>query len=264
MTRMTRTEKSPAPRGHRRQRQGTRATTPWHWRIGVGASAFLLIWAVTGLLLNHAGHLGLDRVTVPGKYIPGHHAGAPEKMLHFAAGDGWVTWIGGALYVDDRRVAETPGTPLGAGMADGAVAVTGEDWIVLLAIDGTPIERLGPEALPGRVRAVGRTEDGDMAVVTEDGVFRPIAGFLGWEPVEDAVTQAGAAPPGAVPAGTVIAALAAYRGEGLALDRVLLELHTGRLFGRFGPYVMDAAALALIVVALTGLWAAARRRNGRD
>ncbi len=37
-------------------------------------------------------------------------------------------------------------------------------------------------------------------------------------------------------------------------DRVLLDLHTGRFFGSAGPYVMDAAAILLLVVASSGVY----------
>ncbi len=55
-------------------------------------------------------------------------------------------------------------------------------------------------------------------------------------------------------------------GGGLPLERVVLDLHSGRLFGWLGPYVMDAAALGLLIVAITGLLLAARppRPPGTD
>lgn len=50
---------------------------------------------------------------------------------------------------------------------------------------------------------------------------------------------------------------------GLTADRVLLDLHTGKFFGQWGPYVMDAAALAFLFLTGTGfyLW---WRRHGEQ
>ena len=45
-----------------------------------------------------------------------------------------------------------------------------------------------------------------------------------------------------------------YRGQGLTLERVLLDLHSGRLFGTFGVYIVDAAALLFLILAFTGVW----------
>ena len=45
----------------------------------------------------------------------------------------------------------------------------------------------------------------------------------------------------------------------LTFERVLLDLHSGRIFGRAGPLVMDAAAVLFIALALTGFWMWLRR-----
>jgi len=55
--------------------------------------------------------------------------------------------------------------------------------------------------------------------------------------------------------------LAAFRGNGLKLERVILDLHSGRIFGRYGVYLMDFAAIALLWLSLSGLWVWSSRRN---
>ena len=46
----------------------------------------------------------------------------------------------------------------------------------------------------------------------------------------------------------------AFRGKGLTMERVVLDLHSGRFFGAYGIYFMDAAALALLWLSFSGLW----------
>ena len=46
----------------------------------------------------------------------------------------------------------------------------------------------------------------------------------------------------------------AFRGKGLNMERVVLDLHSGRFFGSYGIYVMDAAALALLWLSFSGIW----------
>ena len=55
--------------------------------------------------------------------------------------------------------------------------------------------------------------------------------------------------------------LTAYRGKGLKLERVILDLHSGRIFGEYGVYLMDAAAIALLWLSLSGLWVWNSRRR---
>lgn len=54
------------------------------------------------------------------------------------------------------------------------------------------------------------------------------------------------------------AALRAFRGEGIPLYRVLLDLHSGRLFGTLGVWIVDAAAVAMLFLTMTGVWYALR------
>ena len=52
----------------------------------------------------------------------------------------------------------------------------------------------------------------------------------------------------------------------LPLERIVLDLHSGRFFGSNGPLVMDTVALLLIILSLSGVWIyirSVRRRQKR-
>ncbi len=51
-----------------------------------------------------------------------------------------------------------------------------------------------------------------------------------------------------------------WRGTGLPLERVLLDLHSGRILGEAGVWLVDAAALLFLLLAASGLWLWGRRR----
>ena len=55
-----------------------------------------------------------------------------------------------------------------------------------------------------------------------------------------------------------------YRGSGVSYERVLLDLHSGRLFGRGGEFVVDAAALCLLSLALTGSYMFFKFKRGNQ
>lgn len=52
---------------------------------------------------------------------------------------------------------------------------------------------------------------------------------------------------------------AEYSNEILTVDKVILDIHTGRFFGEFGSIVMDAAAIAFLILSGTGIYMWYRR-----
>ncbi len=65
--------------------------------------------------------------------------------------------------------------------------------------------------------------------------------------------------PAALPGDVAQAVLAHSRAHTLTLERVLLDLHSGRIASRFGVWFMDGIALVLISLVISGLWIWLRR-----
>ena len=45
-----------------------------------------------------------------------------------------------------------------------------------------------------------------------------------------------------------------YRGKGLTIERVLLDMHSGRIVGSWGILFMDFVAILFLVISFTGVW----------
>ena len=65
--------------------------------------------------------------------------------------------------------------------------------------------------------------------------------------------------PSALPADLGRALAQAQQPTGPSAERLLLDLHSGRFLGPLGPWLMDAAALGLLLLAATGLWTVLQR-----
>ncbi len=48
--------------------------------------------------------------------------------------------------------------------------------------------------------------------------------------------------------------IAAIIVEPVLGNAVVLDLHSGRLFGRYGPFLTDAAAFILLALSISGAW----------
>lgn len=232
----------------------------WHRYIGLAAAAFVIVLSVTGLLLNHTGALGLDsiRVTSPA-VLDWYGVRAPDKLLAYRAGAFTVIEAGERIYLAQGQLPDARGPLHGAVEQNGLVVIALADQLWLLTPDGELVERLDTAAgVPPDILAVGQTGDGALAVRTAHGSFRTDADLLTWTATgSDGIAWATSVAPAAEQVNSVNRA---WRGEGLPLERVVLDLHSGRILGNAGVYLMDGAALLFLVLAASGVWLWLKRR----
>lgn len=242
----------------RRRRWAVTART-WHRRVGLVIAALVAVLAITGVLLNHGDRLDLDRINIVTGWVVDWYGLTPvDDPVHFRVGDHWVSWIDGAVYANGSRVGEARGTARGVVEFDSLVAMATSETVVVFNGDGELVERLRAAFLPGAITRVGSAASRDQIVIrTPEGQFASDSDLLTWVPFEREVTWS---EPDTPDADVLEGQLAAYRGQGLPLSRVLLDLHSGRLFGSVGAAVMDAAAILLLLLVVTGFvnWAGFR------
>jgi hypothetical protein len=244
------------------RRRSLRSLYVWHRWIGI-ACALLVLWlAVTGILLNHSTRLGLDRAYVHAPWLLRMYGISPQPpATGIPLAGHWIAQAGDQLFLDAKPVTGLQGRLVGAVTLSGAILVMSSGHAVMLTADGELIESFGPEALPGPIQAV--TQSGSRVLVrTTDGVYAGDETLLGFEPYAGhwpgAASDAQPLPPG-----IARAIVAAGGGIKLSGERVLTDLHSGRLLGRYGPWLMDLASIGFIVLALTGLWLWWRYRRTR-
>lgn len=237
----------------------------WHRRIGLVAAIFVVVFVITGVMLNHTEKLGLADTRMRSVVLLDWYGiQAPTQAQSYQAGSHWVSELGERIYVDGKAVATEHSGLLGAVMLEDVLVVALEGHVLLLDETGALLEVLGgAEGVPSGMSAIG-TQEGTLVVRGGHGDYRADKDLLDWEKAGATATAAWAQ--AATTPDTLYAGMAAaYRGEGLTLERVLLDMHSGRIFGRYGPWMMDAVALALLVLVLSGIWVfshASQRRNG--
>lgn len=239
------------------------ALVTWHRRMGLTAAVFVLVLAVTGLTLNHTDDLGLhERHLAAGWLLNWYGIEAPQDADSYVLSYGVVTRLGDRLYLDTRLVEQDVGTIAGAVTSEDLVIVAVDGDLLLLTADGERVERLGREdGLPQGVDGLGFDPANRVLLRSSDGLYRADPALLSWDRVGDDPDPIRWARPGATDEAMLAALRADYLASILTLERVLLDLHSGRIFGRFGPWLMDLAAVLLLVLAVTGICVWSLRRD---
>ena len=232
----------------------------WHRYMGLAASLFVILLTVTGLALNHTDELGLDSSSVQSDtLLDWYGIHAPDIDRSFRAGTHHVTEVGDSVYWDTVKI---PGlrTPLIGVVEYTSLVIIGvEDRLLLFTLNGELVEQLDSAAgVPSGIQAIGLTADGNLAIRTLQGYYRVNADFLDWHKTGNlAATWAQSEEPSPQ---LEQALKASWRGTGLSLERVLLDLHSGRILGSRGVYLVDAAAVLFLVLAASGVWLWGKRR----
>lgn len=225
----------------------------WHRRIGVVVALLVLLLASTGIALSHAVELRLNERMFDASWLLALYRiepVSPPRAMHSAAG--WLIWIDNHLYLDGKPVVDDLAMPLGAAGNGDVIAIANNDTVLLLTLNGQLLERLDRSSLPGPIDAIGNDGQGAIAVRSEGRVLSS-ADLLQWQPAGTGTIRWAGVDAVAPPA-TLAKALAAFRGGGVSASRVIADLHSGRFLGRIGPWLMDASAIAMILLAGSGLW----------
>ena len=233
----------------------------WHARIGFVAVIFFLFLAVTGFVLNHTKDLRLDAQYVHSAWLARWYGIAPERPREaFHSGRNDLVAANGRWLLNGRLSGEQYPQPLGLVELSDMVVVASSAALYVYRKDGALIERLDRSALPGApVQAIG-TGERHVVLRTASGTFES-ADALSWRPApRDGVAWS-------APAELSAAERERYADllePGVSVQQLLLDLHSGRFAGRYGPLVVDILAVLLAVLSVSGAWLFLKPRHRRE
>jgi uncharacterized iron-regulated membrane protein len=232
----------------------------WHRYMGLAAALFVIILTVTGLALNHTEELGLDSTSIQSDALLGWYGiHAPEIRTSYRAGAHRVTEVGESVYWDAVKIPGIAAPLIGVVEYSDLIIIGVAGQLLLFTPQGELLELLGSAAgVPAGMQAIGLTADGNLAISAAHGYYQTDANFIEWHEADnlDAAWARSEAPSLQLEQSIQ----ASWRGSGLPMERVMLDLHSGRILGNWGVYLVDAAAILFLVLAISGVWLWGKRR----
>lgn len=230
----------------------------WHRYFGLTAAVLVLLLAFTGVVIQHAPEMGLDRQHVANRLLLRGYGITPDPVVSYQTERHWISHAGDTLYIDNQPVEGHHANLRGAVDAGVLIAVISGDSVLLLSREGELVEQLEPgSGLPEAVLGIARAQEG-VVLRGLSRYWRPDEDWLQWQP------HTGPHPRWVEPREAPAELTASIQRHNLAneisWERLLLDLHSGRLFGEFGIYLMDLAAIAMVWLAGSGIWLWLQRR----
>lgn len=219
-----------------------------HRVLGIAGALFFLVVAVTGVMLVHVEDLGLGKRYVSSPDLLDHYRiSPPVPTAGFDVGDHHVISISGAIYLDELFLAvSVPAT--GAVGYKSHVYISAGTSLRVHTPKGELVEILPS---PSAIQALGVSERGLVA--------RTLSGLIDLgtgEQLLPGIGEYGAidwSQPAELPPALAHRVRESHRGRMLSFERVILDLHSGRIFGRWGSWFFDLLAVSLLVLSITGI-----------
>lgn len=234
----------------------------WHRYMGLCSALFVVMLAITGMMLNHTEALKLDSRHVQSSALLDWYGIKPAAAPHnYAANNHWISELDGQLYFDGSPLASDATTLRGAIALEAFLVAALPNNLLLLTPNGEIIEQMGPvHGIPKGIQQIGISDEGMVILNTDSGQYKADAELLEWASfsAEQEIKWAQPQTPSAELLDTL---LATHRGHGLTLERIILDTHSGRILGPWGVYLMDAVAIMFIFLAAAGIWIWAKRSH---
>lgn len=231
--------------------------------MGLTAALFVILLASSGIALNHTGDFALDNRYVQHRWLLDWYGiQAPDSALSVITAHGRLTLLGSKLYFNTLPLDGEHQTLYGAVARDELLVAAVDHDLLILTARGEYVERLSKNnGAPGEIEKLGLYAQGQLIAATETGFYQADTQLLNWQPWKGQTESIAWNIPQPL-TGTEIAGLQMdFLGRVLPWERVLLDMHSGRLFGTHGPWLMDAAAMLMLFLAGSGaaIWLKRKR-----
>lgn len=225
----------------------------WHRRTGIAVALIIAIISVTGLTLMVLPGTKAGRAPVDNALIDALYSKAPERGPFASGPEGAeIIQIDNTLYTTSGELSFTDALIGAVPMNDTLIVASAAS---LLVIDGAghELDKIDDLLLPGEILAVGAdAASAHIYIRTPDGIYTGDESLSFWDPAtENAIVWAEIR---TLRGAEARPALKRHKGQDVSVYRVVLDLHSGRLFGFIGEALVWISTLIMLFLTGSGAW----------
>ena len=233
----------------------------WHRRLGLVALAFMIALSVTGIMLNHTESLKLDEIMVESDLLLNWYELNPQGVpINYKLDQNFISQWDGQLFFNSSTLLNSKQKLLGAVIANEIIITALDRSILLLDDTGEVIEHINMPIKFDIIKKIGIKNQTAVIQTRDLKIFSADENILNWQ--ADNNNGVNWSTPIELNNSQQDKLKQAFRGNGLNLERVILDLHSGRLFNAsWGILIMDISAVVIIILSLSGFWVWWSRRQ---
>jgi hypothetical protein len=228
----------------------------WHKRAGIAAFIFMIWLGASGFLINQSSAWGYDTIRIDWSWVTGLY-GLKASPPHegFIAGDAWLAKSGDVVALNGEELSFSIPAPLGIVASDAAglplLFIATREALYAVTPEGKLYERMMSPIIP--VKELVRLGTRGTAIVIEgrDGLHASADGGLSWTTPEDDAVAWSEPKTLTEPQREE---LAPFSRPTMSLEQTLLDLHSGRIFGDVGVWVVNIVGFMAIFLGISGIW----------
>ncbi len=228
----------------------------WHRKLGIIAAFFLVFLSISGIALNHTDTLSLAHTPIKSTWLLEHYGISSPSNVRFY-GDNNLIVTDNLVWLGDKLLFESTSniigiTPMTINELQ-AFAVVSIDQLYFYSQSGELIDQLGDESgFPIGASAIALSDgmlviksiSGTMQYNSDTFLFRDIKPKIKFKWILS----------NQVEEKKISVAKLNYRSQHLTVERIVLDAHSGRILGLFGVLFMDAVAVLLILLSMSGIY----------
>ena len=226
----------------------------WHKKIGVYVAIFVIFLAISGIALNHSEKFKLNTTFIKMEWLLDlYQIGPASEPIGYLSSNNWVIQVGKRIYFNNKEIINDANKLVGMVRINDTYVIAYDGKLMLLNKKGEILELLtGAEGVPAGMTKIGYDEQYNIVIKSAHGYYRANLDILQWSEYDFINANWSSTSKITEPLKANI--LEKYRGTGLTVERTLLDLHSGRIFGKWGVYFVDLIAVLFVFIALTGFW----------
>lgn len=231
----------------------------WHRRIGLLASIFIIFLVFTGIVLQHSDELGLPTSHLTNTWLLKYYGIKPNPITTYQLGNRTISHAGDTLYLSGKPFTSERENIFGAIEFNNQIIIAVNSALLLIDQEGNLIDEVSTQ--DGLVEAplgIALSKTGLPVIRGVNTYWQGDSTLTDWQ------ILAGPHPKWSAPSISLPSLKQTIEthdmSQQISMERFILDAHSGRVFGKYGVFIIDAAAILLLILSITGIWLWALRR----